>query len=103
MRVSYEGDEGKRWFGGSKARSYSDWMVLDLGIYANTRQITRRGMHDIHERLRGIKNLLSKWSATGGGLLALGPDDVNRRFERWEEQQTQQDTSPDIEDEIPPY
>lgn len=86
VTVTHEGEERNRLFRSPVSESFKDTMVLDLSIYSNLTHITRRGEHDIHERLKEIRDLLKKWSATGGGLLALSPEDVHERQERWMEQ-----------------
>lgn len=34
---------------------------------------------------RQIRDVIKRWTTTGGGLLVLSPDDVRRRNEEWEE------------------
>jgi hypothetical protein len=85
VTVTYEGEERNRLLRKSVRESFKDTMVLDLSIYWNLTHITRHGEHDIHERLKEIGDLLKKWSASGGGLLALNLEDVRHREERWME------------------
>jgi hypothetical protein len=73
-RVRYTDERGKR--------PFDERMHLDLGIYWNLTQVERYGVHDIHERLKDIRNELKKWTASGGGLLSLSPDDLSARNER---------------------
>lgn len=60
-----------------------DRITLDLAIYRNMMRTTRRGLHDVHERIKEIGDLLRRWTASGGGLLRLSPDDVRARDEAW--------------------
>ena len=94
VRVSYEGGGEKGWLGARKTESYEDWMVLDLGIYFNTHRIMRRGLHDIHERLKEIAGEMKKWSASGRGLLVLDPADVREREERFRQMRAERTASP---------
>jgi hypothetical protein len=86
-RVRYTDETGKR--------PFDERMHLDLGIYWNLTQIERYGIHDVHERLKDIRNELKKWTATGGGLLRLSPEDLTARNERLlARHRAQQETSP---------
>lgn len=58
-------------------------MTLDLGLYRKMSRIDRRGMHDIHERLKEMRYDLKKWTAGGRGMLRLSPDDVMARDQAW--------------------
>jgi hypothetical protein len=70
-RVRYTDDSGKR--------SFDERMILDLGIYWNLTFAERHGLHDVHRRLEEMVALLKKWTASGGGLLHLSPQDVDER------------------------
>lgn len=74
VTIRYEGERG---------HVYSDVVALDLDIYWNVGRIDRRGLHDVHERLKEIRQELKRWSASGRGLLVLSPEDVQRREEEW--------------------
>jgi len=73
-RIQYTDEQGKR--------PFDETMHLDLGIYWNLAQVDRRGIHDVHERLKDIRNEMKKWTVTGGGLLSMSPEDVSARNER---------------------
>jgi len=84
VTIKYEGEEVKRLFTYTKREQFTDETTLDLSIYWNLTHITRRSQHDIHERLQEIRDVLKRWSASGGsGLLALSRDDVKKRDEEW--------------------
>jgi hypothetical protein len=74
-RVNYKDERAQR--------SFEETMHLDLGIYWNLTHVERRGIHDMHERLKDIREEMKKWTATGGGLLRVSPDDMAAREERW--------------------
>jgi hypothetical protein len=74
-RVRYTDDRGKR--------DFDERMQLDLGIYWNLVNVERHGLHDVHNRLKDIRDEMKKWTVTGGGLLRLSPDEVSAREERW--------------------
>lgn len=76
--VRYADQEGRRHF--------EEEFDLDLGIYWNLMRVTRYGVHDIHERLKEIRKEIGKWTATGGGVLRLSPQDLEEREERWRRQ-----------------
>lgn len=72
------------------ARTYTDAITLDLGIYVNLLHVERRDLHDVHERLKEIQGEIKRWSATGGGLLTLSPDDVRKRNDELKEARKRQ-------------
>jgi hypothetical protein len=45
-------------------------------------RVERRGPHDIHERLKDIRNEMRKWTAGTRGLLRLSPDENRAEEER---------------------
>jgi hypothetical protein len=75
--VDYDGPEGTH---------YRNETVLDLQTYRNLTYVVRRGVHDIHERLKEIAAMLKKWAAPwGGGGLTVSPADQLRRNREWEQ------------------
>lgn len=84
VTIKYEGEKVKHLLRRATREPFTDETTLDLSIYWNLTHITRRGQHDIHERLQEIRDVLRRWSASGGsGLLALSRDDVKKRNEEW--------------------
>lgn len=74
-RVQYTDDTGKR--------PFDERMNLDLGVYWNLTFVERHGIHDAHARLKEIRDIFKKWTASsGGGLLHVSPDEVAEREER---------------------
>ena len=74
-RIQYTDDTGKR--------SFDERMNLDLGVYWNLTFVERHGIHDTHARLKEIRDIFKKWTAsTGGGLLRVSPDEAAEREER---------------------
>lgn len=62
--VTYTDEKGKR--------PFKETMNLDLDLYMDMTEVTRYGEHEIHERLKEIRDVLRKWtSAIGSGVLAL--------------------------------
>jgi poly(A) polymerase Pap1 len=62
VTVTYEGEERKRLFPDAEREQFTETMALDLNIYSNLTHIDRRGEHDIHERLKEIRDVLKKWA-----------------------------------------
>jgi hypothetical protein len=65
-------------------RDFEENLDLDLGVYRNLIRVQRRGQHDIHERLKDIRNEMRKWTAGTRGLLRLSPDENRAEEERIE-------------------
>jgi hypothetical protein len=63
-------------------RPFEEKLDLDLGVYWNLIRVERRGQHDIHERLKDIRNEMRKWTAGTRGLLRLSPDENRAEEER---------------------
>jgi hypothetical protein len=40
-------------------------------------------VHDVHERLREIRDELKRWTASGRGLLVLSHSEAKEREEEW--------------------
>lgn len=83
---------------------YTDVVELDLGIYRNLVHSTRKDVHDVHDRLKEIKDEIRKWTAPlGSGLLRLSPDEQRKREEEIEEHfrqlQAQREEEADTEGE----
>lgn len=74
VRVKYVGESGQ---------SYADTMALDLEPYWNLSHVERRKVHDLHERLKEIRDVMKKWTASFDGLLVMSPEDVRRRHEEF--------------------
>lgn len=68
--VSYEGERG---------RPYNETILLDLGIYRGFLEINRHDIHDVHGRLKEIRDILKRWSAGGEGLLVFSPEEARQR------------------------
>ncbi len=68
--VSYEGEGGRR---------YSETILLDLGIYRGFLEINRHDIHDVHDRLKEIGDVVKRWSAGGDGLLVFSPAEARQR------------------------
>jgi hypothetical protein len=60
VTIKYTGEEVNRLFARAKREQFTDETTLDLSIYWNLTHITRRGEHDIHERLREIRDVLKR-------------------------------------------
>jgi hypothetical protein len=74
-RIQYTDDTGKR--------PFDERMNLDLGVYWNLTFVERHGIHDVHARLKEIRDIFKKWTASpSGGLLRLSPDEAAEREER---------------------
>jgi hypothetical protein len=58
-------------------------MILDVGVFRLVMNVTQHDLHDVHKQLELVAKELHKWSAQGGGLLAVSPADVNDRNEEW--------------------
>jgi hypothetical protein len=67
---------------GELPHDYEDEQILDLGIYRNLLHVNRRTIHDVAERLKEMKDELHKWTATGGGLLTLSPEELRTRWQK---------------------
>lgn len=70
VRLTYE------WDGGDPL---SDELRLDLDLYRPLRQVRRHTVHDVSKTLDAIHRQFEKWTAGGGGLLVLSPEDRRRR------------------------
>jgi hypothetical protein len=57
VRISYSGPSGKQ---------YAETTVLDLGMYRDIGEITRYGIHDVHNRLKEISSTLKSWTHPDG-------------------------------------
>jgi hypothetical protein len=76
VKVAYDGERG---------RSYSDEIVLDLGVYRDRLSMRTYEIHDVGQTLEKIQGELQKWTAMGGGLLRLSPTELRDRFHPPEE------------------
>ncbi len=79
VTVKYDGHVVRRWPRRTRRQRYKETITLDLGMYRQMTRIDRRGLHEIHERLKEIRDEMKKWTASGRGLLRLSPDDVRAR------------------------
>jgi hypothetical protein len=72
VKINYRGDPGNR--------PYSEEMDLDFGLFWNRRFITLHDIHDVHKQLEIIATELRHWRpGVGSGLLAVSPEDVQKR------------------------
>jgi len=53
--VTYTDEKGKR--------SFKETMSLDLDLYMDIAEVPRHGEHDIHERLKEIRDIFKKWTS----------------------------------------
>lgn len=83
VRVKYQGHLFRHWPRKPRREQYEDVVTLDLSLYRHMSRIERRDLHDIHERLKEMRDEMKKWTAGGRGLLRLSPDDVRARDEAW--------------------
>lgn len=86
--VTYTDEKGKR--------PFKETMNLDLDLYMDMTEVTRHGEHEIHERLKEIRDVFKKWTAgTGSGILALSlkesREEGERRRVRMEERERQRE------------
>ncbi len=86
--VTYTDEKGKR--------PFKEMMNLDLDLYMDMTEVTRHGEHEIHERLKEIREIFKKWtSGTGSGILALSlkesREEGDRRRVRMEERERQRE------------
>jgi len=65
-----------------RQRAFHDEIDLDLGIYRNLGYIDRKGIHDLHERLREIGSIMSRWGTPSGGLLTVSPHEARQESDR---------------------
>jgi hypothetical protein len=65
VRVRYRDQTGRR--------TFDETFDLDLGVYWNLTTVERRDVHDLHERLKEIRNEMRKWTAGSRGLLRISP------------------------------
>jgi hypothetical protein len=89
VEVTYTGERGKR---------YRDVLDLDLDMYLGMRFIRRHTIHDVHKQLENIASILEDFKASGGGVLTMTPEAVDKRDEERqqavEEWQRQRAASP---------
>ena len=60
---------------------YTEHLDLDLGVFHSMEFIHQHGLNDIHEQVKKIAETLDGFTAWGGGLLALSPEDLVKRVE----------------------
>jgi hypothetical protein len=66
-----------------RKRSFDETLNLDLDQYMHINTVTRHGAHDIHERLKEIRDIFKKWaSGTGKGMLALSLEESRAEGQR---------------------
>jgi hypothetical protein len=66
-------------------RNFDQTLDLDLGLYWNLSTLDVKGVHEMHERLKEIRDELKKWTSGSRGILALSPDDAWAERERLEQ------------------
>ena len=80
-----------------RERSFNDEVDLDLGIYRNLGYVDRKGLHDLHERVKDVVDVMRGWGSSGGGLLAMSPvqarEEANRRIKELEDHARLRDES----------
>jgi hypothetical protein len=76
VTVDYDSADGKR--------HYTEPITLDLGVYWGLIRVEQKDVDDIHKRLEELVGVVKKWTATGGGLLAVSPADISERFRAFE-------------------
>ncbi len=86
--VTYTDEKGKR--------PFKETMSLDLDLYMDMTEVTRYGEHEIHERLKEIRDIFRKWtSGIGSGVLALSLEESReegkQRRGRLEERERQRE------------
>lgn len=54
-------------------RRFEEETTLDLGIYWGLSTIDRKGLHDIHQRLEQIRDVLKRWTTSSGALRRVSP------------------------------
>jgi hypothetical protein len=95
VRISYRGPSGRRkrrWGRSSQGKRYSETMVLDLGMYRDIGEITRYGIHDVHNRLKAIGETLKSWTHQDG-LKVLTPEDRKRYTEELRAEMEQRESA----------
>jgi hypothetical protein len=60
----------------TRRRPFTEEIDLDLGIYRNLSTVTRYDIHDVHERLKNIRDEMKKWTSGSRGLLRLSPGEA---------------------------
>jgi len=70
-------------------RTFEEAMDLDLGIYWNLTPVDRKQVHDIHQRMVEIRDVLKKWTTSTGALRRVSPEEdraeTKRRLSEMEE------------------
>lgn len=73
--VTYTDEKGKR--------DFKETMNLDLDLYMDISEVTRYGIHDVHQQLEKIRRVFEKWGwGSGRGLVAMTPEESRRESQR---------------------
>lgn len=70
------------YFDQKRKRHFEEDLELDLGIYWNLITADQRDIHDIHERLKEIRDVFKKWTTNTGAILRVSPDERRAENER---------------------
>ena len=72
-------------------RHFEEATDLDLGIYWGLMRVDRKGLHDVHERLKEMRDVFRKWTASTGAVRHISPGELRqeneRRLREYEERQ----------------
>ena len=63
-------------------KPYRESYTLDLEIFHNLMEIVRKDSNDVHKQLENMNRTFSKWSRSGGGLLAYSGAESKAENER---------------------
>jgi hypothetical protein len=74
VTASYAGDVTGKMYANEET-------VLDFGVYRPLIWVNKHGLHDVHKQLEKIAKELTKWSATGRGVLVTTNDEQRQFFE----------------------
>jgi len=66
---------------GEKQREYTEVLDLDLGVFQSMEFIRQYGLTDIYKEMERMTRTLDNFKAWGGGLLAVSPEDLEKRVE----------------------
>ena len=86
-RPELEGDASVNADRSSLAASFTDYQVLDLGLYWDTSEIRRKSVHHVAEQLEKLVNEQQKWtSILPGGLLVVTRSEEQEALAEWKRQ-----------------
>jgi hypothetical protein len=67
-------------------RHFDEEVTLDLGVYWGLQRVELADVDDVHKRLKELVDVVTGWSASGGGLLRVSPAEVDERNAAWRAQ-----------------